>query len=413
MDSGVPDAVEPDIAHAANGERVATLQRERLAILNRANDALRRTADKLAEIPALEAFLEQVLKSLVDMFQGSGGALWWGDEDAVTLSLELAHGVLTRTPSGMHHDAACLKALLEDSHDAARRIRAGLITVLDARSVASSQAARDWIRSHAIKSLLIVPLMLGERHFGCISVRLSEVHTLGEEEVELAKALATQAALAMELTRLSNESRGVAILQERARFAREIHDGIVQSFIGINMQLNRLRASEAPDALEKALELAGHGLAEARRAVRALQPLQLAGKTFAEAVTDMARASVGEGVKVDVTSSGTWEGLTADAEGHLFRIVQEAVNNVVRHADASELSVELSATGTEVSVLVSDNGKGFDVKAHQDAEHGFGLFSMRQRADSIGAAFTIVSTMGQGTQVFTSLPRGTGGGVSP
>jgi signal transduction histidine kinase len=413
MNSGVSTAVEPDAAQADNSERAATLRRERLAILNRANDALRRTADKLAEVPALEAFLEQVLTSLVDTFQGSGGALWWGDEHAVTLSLELARGVLTRTPHATHHDAACLKALLADSHDAARRIAAGLITVIDPRSVAASRAAQDWIRSHAIRSLLIVPLMLGERHFGCISVRLSEAHTLGDEEVELAKALATQAALAMELTRLSNESRGVAILQERARLAREIHDGIVQSFIGISMQLNRLQTAEAPRALEKALELAEHGLAEARRAVRALRPLHLAGKTFVQAVTDMARTSVGEGVKVDVTSSGIWGGLAADAEGHLFRIVQEAVNNVVRHADADELSIELSATGTEVSVLVSDNGKGFDVKAQQDAEHGFGLFSMRQRADSMGAAFTIVSAKGRGTQVFTSLPRGTGGDVSP
>ena len=382
---------------------------ERLAILNRANDALRRTADKLAEVPALEAFLEQVLRSLVDTFQGSGGALWWGDEQAVTLSMELVRGVLSRTPGTAQPDAACLKELLADSHDAARRIRAGLITVLDARTVAASLSAREWVRSHAIKALLIVPLMLGERHFGCISVRLSEVHNLGDEEVELAKALATQAALAMELTRLSNESRSVAILQERARLAREIHDGIVQSFIGINMQLNRLRSGESEGALEKALELSEHGLGEARRAVRALRPLHLAGKTLVEAVADMARTSVGEGVKVEVTSSGAWEGLTPDAEGHLFRIVQEAVNNVVRHAEADALSVELSATATEVSVLVSDNGKGFDVEAQQDAEHGFGLFSMRQRADSMGAAFKIVSTKGGGTQVFTSLQRAAGG----
>ena len=309
MDPDAYDAVEPGTAQATGSERVATMRRERLAILNRANDALRRTADKLAEVPALEAFLEQVLKSLVDTFQGSGGALWWGDDHAVTLSMEFAHGVMTRPPNGMHQDAACLKALLVDSHDAAKRIRAGHITVLDARAIASSRAARDWIRSHAIKALLIVPLMLGERHFGCISVRLSEAHAFGDEELELAKALATQAALAMELTRLSNQSRGVAILQERARLAREIHDGIVQSFIGINMQLNRLRAGENHSSLEKALELAEHGLAEARRAVRALQPLHLADKSFVEAVTDMARTSVGEGVRVSVTSSGKWEGL--------------------------------------------------------------------------------------------------------
>jgi signal transduction histidine kinase len=409
MDPDVYDAVEPDATHAASSERAATMQRGRLAILNRVNDALRRTADKLAEAPALEAFLEQVLKSLVDTFQGTGGALWWGDDHTVTLSMELAHGVLTRTPADTHQDAASLKALLADSHDAARRIRAGLITLLDAQSIASSRAARDWIRSHAIKALLIVPLMLSERHFGCISVRLSETHTLGEEEVELAKALATQAALAMELTRLSNESRGVAIVQERARLAREVHDGIVQSFIGIKLQLNRLQAGEHHGALEKALELTRHGLAEARLAVRALRPLHLAGRTFVEAVTDMARNSVGEGVQVSVTSSGSWEGLAADAEGHFFRIIQEAVNNVVRHADASELAVEMSSSGSEISVLVSDNGKGFDVAAHQDADRGFGLFSMRQRADSMGAAFKIVSTRGSGTQVFTSLPRSMGG----
>ena len=569
--------------------------------LRGAVDTLRRTADKLAEVPALEAFLEQVLSSLVETFGGSGGSLWWGDDQRVTLSLELAHGVMIRTPHGIHPHGAGLKALLQETPDVIERMHSGMTTVLDAGRAALSRASRDWVAELGVRCLLVVPLVLGERHYGCLSVRMSEARAFGDEEIELARALATQAALAMELTRLaeqakdkataeavaseresaaltraaklteanaalkrsldvlasdadldgflggilreigkrlnaqrvlmyleagdghgaetrlgwsasigverkidklvgpdaaralleavralrtrrlpfvqpaarraglseaqvqhlrsagvqailhlplvlgdrclgavaallgesespptedlelahafahqatlalhlarlSTESRSVAILQERARLAGEIHDGIAQSFIGISMQLNRARTETSP-ALDRALELAEHGLAEARRAVQALRPLHLVGKKFPEAVADMAQASVGQGATVSVSCSGIWEGLSVDIETHLFRIVQEAVNNVVKHADATELSIELSAADSEISILVSDNGIGFDVQAHREAEHGFGLFSMRQRADGIGATFTIVSAPGRGTQVFASLPR--------
>jgi len=569
--------------------------------LRGAVDTLRRTADKLAEVPALEAFLEQVLSSLVETFGGSGGSLWWGDDQRVTLSLELAHGVMVRTPHGIHPHGAGLKALLQETPDVIERMHSGMTTVLDAGRAALSRASRDWVAKLGVRCLLVVPLVLGERHYGCLSVRMSEARAFGDEEIELARALATQAALAMELTRLaeqakdkataeavaseresaaltraaklteanaalkrsldvlasdadldgflggilreigkrlnaqrvlmyleaddgrgvegrlgwsasigvqrtidklvgpdaarglldavrasrtrrlpfvqpatrragqseaqvqhlhsagvqailhlplvlgdrclgavavllgdsespptedlelahafahqatlalhlarlSTESRSVAVLQERARLAGEIHDGIAQSFIGISMQLNRARTETSP-ALDRALELAEHGLAEARRAVQALRPLHLVGKKFPEAVADMAQASVGQGATVSVSCSGIWEGLSADIETHLFRIVQEAVNNVVKHADATELSIELSAADSEISILVSDNGTGFDVQAHREAEHGFGLFSMRQRADGIGATLTIVSAPGRGTQVFASLPR--------
>jgi signal transduction histidine kinase len=122
-------------------------------------------------------------------------------------------------------------------------------------------------------------------------------------------------------------------------------------------------------------------------------------------VIDMTRSVVGTAATIKVTTSGSWGGLPPDTENHLFRLIQEAVNNVVKHAKATEVAIEFSSSSAEASVLVSDNGVGFDMNA-REPDHGFGLFSMRQRAESIGAKLAIVSARGKGTQVFVSLDRG-------
>lgn len=195
-----------------------------------------------------------------------------------------------------------------------------------------------------------------------------------------------------------------AVLGERNRLAREIHDGIAQSFLAIQMQLNIL--TERPPVaapVAQALRLARHGLNEARRAVAALRPQALLHLDLPSAVEQLlSQLTMGSSVQPAIERPAQWQRLKSDVEDHLFRIVQEALNNVMKHACASHVRVELSQTSNEVNVLVADDGRGFAVGA-LPAGPGFGIEGMRQRAQLIGAEVEFLSRPRQGTQVLVSL----------
>lgn len=194
--------------------------------------------------------------------------------------------------------------------------------------------------------------------------------------------------------------RVCAIAQERERLAREMHDGVAQAFIGINMLLATAPGSDS-DAVRRAQRLAQQGLQESRRAIHALLPTQLISRPFDAAVLKMASGFVPPHMALQVESIGDWSALPAERGCELFRMIQEAVNNAVKHSAARQLKIDLSCNDREAVALVSDDGRGFSVSGCDGV--GFGLTSMRQRAASTGARVDIVSSLGGGTQVFISM----------
>jgi signal transduction histidine kinase len=199
-----------------------------------------------------------------------------------------------------------------------------------------------------------------------------------------------------------------AIAQERERLAREMHDGVAQAFIGINMLLAAAPGSEG-DLVRRAQRLAQQGLQESRSAIHALLPTQLISMPFDAAVREMASAVVPPHMALQVESIGDWSALPAERACELFRMIQEAVNNAVKHSAARKLKIDLSCNDSEAVALVSDDGRGFSVAGRDGA--GFGLTSMRQRAASTGARVDIVSNFGGGTQVFVSMALKKASGV--
>jgi len=195
--------------------------------------------------------------------------------------------------------------------------------------------------------------------------------------------------------------RAAAIAQERERVAREVHDGIAQTFIGIDMLLSTV-PEKSNDVVKSAQRLAQQGLRESRRTIRGLLPGHLAGRPFNQAVRCMASAAVPPPMTLKVESTGDWSHFDPERARELFRMVQEAVNNAVKHSGAKHLSIDLSCNDREAVALVDDDGRGFNVSATADS--GFGLISMRQRAACTDARVDIVSSPGQGTQVFISMP---------
>jgi signal transduction histidine kinase len=396
-------AEQAKLAAVASERESAALMRA--AELTESNAALKRSLDVLASDADLNRFLGGLLSEIGKRVASDRVALYFEEEAGLGCTIRLGWsgelGVVKDADALVGADAA--QALLHAIHSMSLRRLPHVHAI--GEIVGLGRKDREALRAASVEAVLHIPLVLGERCLGSVVVLMPNAKQVPSESLELIQAFAHQATLAMHLAKLSAQSQSVAILQERARFAQEIHDGIVQSFIGISMQLNQMKGVEGCPARERAAQLAESGLAEARRAIKALRPLQLVSKSLIEAVIDMTRSVVGTAATIKVTTSGSWGGLPPDTENHLFRLIQEAVNNVVKHAKATEVAIEFSSSSAEASVLVSDNGVGFDMNA-REPDHGFGLFSMRQRAESIGAKLAIVSARGKGTQVFVSLDRG-------
>jgi len=207
-----------------------------------------------------------------------------------------------------------------------------------------------------------------------------------------------------------------AIVEERNRIAGEIHDILAQDFVGILLQLEAARdlngsnPAEAAKCIQLAEAVARSGLAEARRSVWALCPPELDAEGLVGAVQSfLSRVAVGNPTAVGFSLRGEPYPLPNDTALGLLRICQEGVVNALRHAQASKIRVQLSYGPSGVDLCVHDNGRGFDPKAHAGGK-GFGLISMRERAERIGARIEISGEPGQGTRLTVAARASTGGG---
>jgi signal transduction histidine kinase len=196
-----------------------------------------------------------------------------------------------------------------------------------------------------------------------------------------------------------------AIVEERNRIAGEIHDILAQDFVGILLQLEAARElnGSKPDEVARCIQLAEavarSGLAEARRSVWALCPPELDAEGLVGAVQSfLSRIAVGNPTAIGFSLCGEPYPLPSDKALGLLRICQEAVVNALRHAQASKIRVQITYQPSGVDLSVHDNGRGFDPKAHVGAK-GFGLISMRERAERMGARIEISGEPGQGTRL--------------
>ncbi|MEV1170051.1 sensor histidine kinase [Nonomuraea sp. NPDC049784] len=206
--------------------------------------------------------------------------------------------------------------------------------------------------------------------------------------------------------RLLDQARSAGVLDERHRVAGEIHDTVAQDLVALIGQLDAAdRASQPPVRrrhLDQAAELARRSLSEARRSVRALRPEPLENARLPEAINGMAESwSQAAGVDLALEITGTPVALAAEVEAALFRVAQEALANVAKHARATRTGLTLSYTDETVLLDIRDDGAGFDP---QEPADGFGLDGMRQRVRGVGGTLDVESEPGQGTAVAAAVP---------
>lgn len=364
--------------------------------------------------PELGRFLDEILLAINREFKAHSSALWLRDPESNLTRLHVT-AQEERTSTGVeqfgHPNAkrpvpTGANSLLGDFY--ARR--EPFIFQDPAHSPMLEPDVREWLSRQGIKSILAVPVLFGENPIGSLAVRNSRDLPFMSHEIRLAQSLAHQVALAVTLARLTERGREAAVLEERNRMAREMHDTLTQTLAGIILRLEVAEdvASIDPETvgshLARAKVLAREALAEARRSVWALRPGALEGGDLTGALRKLCKRSTEQvGTKVEFMLQGTPLPLSPDTENHLFRISQEALTNAIKHAGPEGVKVKLRYEPERVSLMVEDDGKGFDVEAAEN-QKGFGLVSMRERSKLIGAGFAVHSSPGSGTRIITELP---------
>ena len=203
------------------------------------------------------------------------------------------------------------------------------------------------------------------------------------------------------------ETRFNAVLAERNRIAREIHDTLAQGFVAVSLQLELAsrKMADSPEAarqmLLQAREMVQNGLNEARQSIWELRSQSSGSSDLASRVSKMAtEVTERSPLKVRFQVLGTNRPLPGKIESELLRISQEAVTNVVRHANAANLNIDLKYDSKKVSVTIADDGRGFEGRPNATGPEGhFGLKGMRERATEIGAKLEVASAPGKGTQI--------------
>jgi signal transduction histidine kinase/ligand-binding sensor domain-containing protein len=206
-----------------------------------------------------------------------------------------------------------------------------------------------------------------------------------------------------------------AVLAERNRIARELHDTLEQGFVGLGLQLeaalSRLTQREPDEArrhLDTARMLLRHGQSETRRSIRDLRSTTLEGVDLATALSRAAeQMSKGTLVRIVVHIHGTVRPLPPGVEQNLLRIGQEAVTNAIKHAQAHEVNVELGFEQGRVELRIRDDGRGFDASAVDLAGGHFGVLGMQERAEQLGGRLRLESGPDRGTEVAVAVPIAT------
>lgn len=198
-----------------------------------------------------------------------------------------------------------------------------------------------------------------------------------------------------------------AIIQERQRLARDLHDAVSQHLFALNMltaaTLRRFEADpgQAREFLGEIADMAARAQGEMRALLLHLHPVQLS--------EDPLHVGVAKLVKdLEAKSSLVFQldleplMISRGIENHLFRIIQEGLSNILRHADATRVKISTVKKGRDLFLHISDNGKGFDPREGQKA--GYGLKTMRERCEEVGGTFTLTSGEGQGTHISLRIP---------
>ena len=404
------DARDVDALRAALTRE--TLERRRAeAMAKIQTNVVKYAVDLLVREPDVDGFFRALLKTLAEEGESHKVTVWLIDEDQKGCDVWMAHidgEVFTvnsaewKTTEFPRQTFGRHLFLYEPGWHQTVEYGAD-----DERMPAN---VRDFVRREGLSETLVAPLLISDKTLGWLTLCSRETRDCSEGQwwrIALIEAIARQAALALHHSRILElkrvEERRKAILEERNRLARDIHDNLAQGFAAILMQLQgaQREACTLPPSvarsIETAVDLARTHLTEARRSVGALRPNVDTPEDVSRAIKRL--AELGQRtttVPIDVQLDELPR-FGDGVEREIIGIVQEALTNAVKHSLARRITIKASTVNSlGLRLSVADDGRGIP---RERPTSGFGLTSMQERADRIGASLTIVTAPRSGTEI--------------
>lgn len=397
---------------ALAGERRAHGELQEQEMQYQVVERRREVAEAMREVVAMinsEASLEQVLAVVAEqasaLLDADAMALFLLDTEQQVLTIAASSGMpqefkeSLRLPIG---SGAVGQAVLTRQPQLVNDLQA-MVAEDEARWGTLAEEDRTSWFLERFETILSVPLLARERVLGGISLYYTQPRQIQAQEVALAVSFADQAALALENARLHTQSQELAVLQERQRIARELHDSVSQALYGISLGARTARTLWQRDqqGLDEPLEYiqtqADAGLAEMRSLIFELRPESLEAEGLAAVLERLGQAVAARHDLHLVADMEAEPRAPMEVKEAFYRIAQEALNNVQKHAQAQRIELKLHQQQGRLTLVVADDGAGFDPRGVFPGH--FGLQSMRERAERAGADLVLQSEKGAGTRL--------------
>jgi PAS domain S-box-containing protein len=381
-------------------ERTQELERRR-----RAAEMLRDLLAVLNSNRALNEILDAMLLQAGQVLGAEGVAIWRLRADGAVLTIQVARGLAPDFVAGVTipvGHGVVGRAAQERRPIAARN---ALDAVLGDASVANDPLQRELLERNFARyhSILAAPIVVKDDVYGGLVLYYPRAREFSDEEVALAVMLCDHAALAIENARLRAQAEEMAAAAERGRIARELHDAVTQTLFSASLiaeVLPRLwdrNADEARRRLDELRRLTKGALAEMRTLLLELRPSALVDVPLRDLLRQLADAHSGRTlVPIALFVEGD-RPLPPDVNVAMYRVAQEALNNILKHARARRVEITLRQAVEGVELRIKDDGMGFDPGA-VPADH-FGLRIIRERVESIDATLRVTSQQGHGTEI--------------
>lgn len=324
------------------------------------------------------------------------------DLTLVTLAARGSQRLEEAIPFSIQLDGAETLAVLLNGHQPQRiaNVWSNAPSAQFLRSLLNDQAA---VLIEGVQAWMWVPLAVKGRVIGGIGVAHADPDRFTAHHADLALTVANQAAITLLNAQLYEQAQTLATLQERQRLAQNLHDAVNQSLFSASLiaevlpRLWERNVDEARRSLEDLRRLTRGAMAEMRGLLAELRPLVLTDSELGDLLRQLGNAFTGRtNIPVIVTIEGH-ESLPADVQVVFYRLCQEGLNNIAKHARASQVTIHLQYEAETVELHIQDNGRGFDPE-HTPLGH-YGLSIMRERAEAVGAVLLVMSQPGQGAEI--------------
>jgi PAS domain S-box-containing protein len=375
-------------------------------------EALAQSLDVLATAPDPEKFIGQMLSTIGRLLNAHTVSLWLFDDsgDSLILRSSTSDGGKLAAPDPEHPFIKNPLFWKENAVVQELLFTAGPVVCDDVET--DPRVSGDWgehLKRNGTKRFLVVPLLVGGQVKGFVGIRHVNRASYRPEEIELTQALSHQVMLALQLNEFAEQGQRAAVLEERNRMARDIHDTLAQGFTGVIVQLEAAEDAvscgyrkEADDHLHRAGQLARQSLSDSRRSVHALRPRALEEHNFWDALKgSIKNTTVGTALHATFEAQGKLPELPQPWQENLLHIGQEALTNTLKYAHARNFKTRLTYKAKELRLELRDDGDGFKVKDRHD---GLGLRGMRERVEQMGGELEITSSGGKGTKISVLLP---------